>query len=164
MVDYILPPDFVYGKIIDGNGFVVPSLMDVPADGSVNVHIRNPSNDRTMWLAAMRLSVTGSAEFYLHDDFESVTDGDPIDIQNALVDEENGGVDGGPFEAYENSTYTPITSYPIGFTEDTGPSRSHGIEAVSTTMEPNRQTVIEIRNQDNGQNKAYFGALVLTSY
>lgn len=163
MADYILPPDFVYGRIVDGDGFIVPKLFTVPADGSTNIHIRNPHEDKVMWLAAMNLDVEGIQEFYLHDDFNSITDGSQITIQNALMDSENGGVDEGPFEAYYDSTYDAKTTYPLGFTSGDKKSVSH-IEVIATAMQPDRQAVVEIRNQENTQRKGYFAALVLTSY
>lgn len=164
MANYVLPPKFVYGSIVDGDGYLIPSLMDVPANGSKNIHIKNPHPDKVLWFAAMTITAEGSCEFYLHDHFNSITEGTEITIQNALMNEENGGIDSGPFEAYQDSTYDAATSYPIGFTTSTGAAKSHGVEIVATTMEPGREMVVEIQNQDSSSNKALFATLVLSSY
>lgn len=164
MADYILPPKFVYGRIADGDGYLIPSLMDVPANDSKNVHIKNPHPDKVMWFAAMKITAEGTCEFYLHDDFNSSTEGTPITIQNALMDEDNGGPDEGPFEAYQDSTFDSNVSYPIGFTTSSGPAQSKWVEIISTAVEPGREMVIEIENKDDASNKALFGTLVLSSY
>lgn len=163
MTSTILPPQFIYGKIIDGNGYLVNSILSLGASESANIHIRNSHEDKVMWVADINTIATGNQEFHLHDDFNSITDGDEIVIQNALMDEENGGVDSGPFEAYENSTYDSTVSYPVGFTTTDRKSADTG--AISAeAVEPGREFVVEFRNEDSNTNKAYFGALILSSY
>jgi hypothetical protein len=164
MANYILPPQFVYSRIADGDGYLVPALLSVPANDSANVHIRNPHEDKVMWLAAMQISIEGNNEFYIHDDLTSVTDGDPITIQNALMDSGGGAPDSGPFEAYKNTEYSSAQSYPVGFTATEGPTETNNIEIVATAMEPDRQMIIEIENKNGSAHTAFFGALILTSY
>ena len=164
MSNYILPPEFVYGRIADGNAYLVPALLNIPAGESRNVHIRNPHTDKVMWFAAIRIVAEGSNTFHIHDDFDSVTNGTEITVQNALMDEEGGAPDSGPFVAHKNSTYTSNQSYPVGFTETGGPTETNSIDIISSAMEPNREIVFEISNTNSSSQTAFFGALILTSY
>lgn len=169
MTTYALPEEFVFDKIGDSNGYIVTKLQNVPADGSANVHIRNPHPDKVMWLAGIELYGEGNAEFYLHDGFDSISDGTKITIQNALLDSGGGNgttPDSGPFEAFFDTTFTAATdtTVPIGFTTSDGADQSKNVNIHPMAVEPNREIVIDIQNQDSNVNKSMVSILLVTSY
>lgn len=163
MTQYSLPAPFVFARIADGDGYLVNTLLTVPASGSASVHIRNPDDDKVMWIGTMDITAEGNQHFHLHDTFNSVTDGTEIEIQNALMDAGGGAPDSGPFEAYTDSTYDSVQEYPLGFTS-TDKKSVTTIDTVASAMEPGRELVIEYENQDSTEYTAFFGALILSSY
>ena len=161
-----LPSELIFSRIAAGGGYIVPKMQDISAGGSVNIHIRNPHADKVMWLAGISIFAEGNVDFLLHDSFDSITDGVEIIIQNALMDSEGGAPDSGPFEAFYGSTFTEAadSTIPVGFTVDSGPATSQSVDIFPVAVEPGREVVIELDNQDSSVNKSLISLLLLTSY
>lgn len=163
MTSSTLPAQFIYGRIADGNAYIVTKIVTIPAGGSANVHLRNSHDDNVMWISDMEMFGSGDLEFYVHDQFNSITTGDDVIIQNALMDSDNGGPDEGPFEAFVDSTYDSVYEYPVGFTYTDKKSTS-GVNISAEAIEPGREAVFEFRNLTQSQQKGFFGVLLLSSY
>lgn len=165
MARFALPPELLLARIAEGDAYLVAKMQDVPADGSANIHIRNPHEDKVMWLGGINIFAQGDVDFWLHDHFDSISDGTEMTIQNALMDTENGSVDSGPFDAYYGSTYTVANdgSVPLGFTLSNG-ANSKSVDIYPSAVEPEREVVIELDNQDSSANKSLVAVLLVTSY
>jgi hypothetical protein len=165
MAQFAIPRELLFNRIAEGNGYLVSKMQDIPSDGSANVHIRNPHSDKVMWLAGISIYAQGDVDFYLHDGFDSITDGTEITIQNALMDSGGGSPDSGPFEAYYGSSYTVTTggTVPLGFTLSNG-ANSKTVDVYPSAVEPGREVVIDLENQDSQINKSLVSILLVTSY
>ena len=167
MVEYAFPEKFLFSAIVDGEAYYVPYMETISSDGSINFHVKNPHTDKIMWLVGITIYSEGNVDYYLYDSFDSITNGSEITIQNVLMDSGGEGeTDSGPFSAYSNSSFTATNNsgVPIGFTIDKGPASSNVIDFFPSALEPSREVVIELDNQDSSQNKALITVLLVTSY
>jgi len=165
-VNYNLPKELLYERLIDGEAYIVSKMLNIPADSSANVHIRNSHEDKVMFFGNISIFAEGSVEFYMHDSFDSISNGDNFTIQNALMDTSNSSPDSGPFVAHYNSTFTADESgtIPLGFTTSGGPADSKFVDVYPSAVEPDREVVIELDNQDSSENKSLTSILLITSY
>lgn len=105
----VFTEDFLRRKIPDGEGYVASEKTSIGSGNSSNLHIRNPEgSNRAMWIVLINPTIKGESTFNMYDDFDSITDGTPVTLQNTNLDSEN-IQDSGPFEAYFDSTFTPAT-------------------------------------------------------
>lgn len=165
MTEIQLHPRFVFERIGDGNAYIVNKILNVGADSSANLHIRNPHVDKKMWVVASVVAATGRQYFYMHDLFDSITDGDSVTIQNALLDSAGGAPDSGPFEAFSASTFsaTADSTVPIALTVE-GQTSSQTTSLAPIAIEPGRQVVIEADNQKANSEVALISLMLCSSY
>lgn len=168
MPNYTLNPTFTQNAITEGRAYYIAKILTVPADGEANIHIRNPPAPPTndMWITSTDISVTGATDIVVHDSFDSITDGTSITIQNALLDEaDGGGPDEGPFLAFSNSTYSANANgtVPIGISA-ANKSFTETTSYFPQMVENGREIVFSIENQESAQQRAIISMLLITPH
>lgn len=133
-------------------GYVISVDKEVASDGTLNLHIRNPTDSGfSVFVPIANPTTKGEATFTVYDAFDSITDGTEVTIQNATLGSENGSPDSGPMEAYQDSTFTPKTHAKhaggvVGSGGGGANSLGGGLSFPPTRIEPGRQIVLEIQN------------------
>lgn len=160
----VLDNDFIQSALSDGQGYIVSSYGTIDASETFNLHIRNPHDDKIMFLINVFSIIEGDASVEIHDTFDSTSNGTEITIQNSLLDSGAGAPDSGPFEAYQNSNFTVVSedsTIPAGFTV-AGAVRMNAVSIYPSIVEPEREIIFEVDGAEN--NQVFIGALLLTSY
>lgn len=144
------PTHFDYARV--GNSHIVSEEYTIAAGDSDSLHLKNPSgNGRTVLFKDVLISATRASTVKVHDDFSSApSGGSTASIQNALLDAENGTIDGGTMEANRSVSYTADSTHittVLGGGQSKESVGSTG-EAPLFAMEPGREIVVEVTNDE----------------
>jgi hypothetical protein len=144
----------------------VNEVHTIGAGSTSNVHVSNDTlNKKPVWLVDMSAIARGTTDVRLYDWFDSITAGDELGVQNLKMDTEGGLPDGGTFNVYKNSTFTPTNgSYPIGKTGNGGPPSAENVRIYPTQIEPDRDLIVEIENTGGTEIDVVTTMLFLESY
>lgn len=135
-------------------GYVISVRKEVAAGGTLNLHVRNPSDSGfAAFVPLVNPTTKGEATFTVYDNFDSITDGTEVTIQNATLGSDNALPDSGPLEAYQDSTFTATTDSKhaggvIGAGGGGPNALGGGLSWPPTRIEPGRQMVLELTNDD----------------
>lgn len=146
-------------------GYVAFEDAMVPADGTLNLHLENTSNDKSIVVISFLISSQFMGRWAVYDSFDSVSGGTEVTVDNLLMDE-GGEPDTGDMNVLSNVDYTNAEEHYAGTIPSGGnPSNSVGgsITTTEPIIEPNREVVIEIENESNTERRGSIGLVYTTT-